>query len=85
MVRATLAAAGIRGPAAKRQHYHRHGRGRRHHAGHQRPGPLMSRPRNVEAARALLNAPPLSDAELTAEEDADPTTLAEAEASVKNA
>lgn len=42
-------------------------------------------PSNVEAARALLNAPALSDAELTAEVDADPTTLAEAEANVKNA
>ena len=42
-------------------------------------------PSNVEAARALLDAPALSEAELAAEVDADPTTLAEAEANVKNA
>lgn len=40
---------------------------------------------HLEAARALLNTPALSDAELTAEEEADPTTLEEAEARVKNA
>lgn len=39
---------------------------------------------DVEAARAILNAPPPSDAELTAEEESDPTTLEEAEARIKH-
>ena len=39
----------------------------------------------AEAAQALLNAPMPTEAELTAEEEADPTTLAEAEAAVKDA
>ena len=42
-------------------------------------------PSHAEAARALLNAPALTEAELIAEAAADPTTLAEAEAEVKNA
>jgi hypothetical protein len=42
-------------------------------------------PSNVEAARAILNAPSLSDADLIAAEEADPTTLAEAEAEIKYA
>lgn len=42
-------------------------------------------PSNAEAARALLNSPSPTEAELTAEVDADPTTLAQAEARVKHA
>lgn len=41
-------------------------------------------PSNIEAARAILNAPPPSEAELAAEAEADPTSLEEAEARVKN-
>jgi len=37
----------------------------------------------VESARALLNTPPPTEAELTAAEEADPTTLEEAENRVK--
>ena len=37
-------------------------------------------PSDAEAARAILNAPAPTEEELTAEEEADPTTLAEAEA-----
>lgn len=40
---------------------------------------------HAEAARALLNAPAMSEEELAQEAAADPTTLAEAEAQVKNA
>lgn len=40
---------------------------------------------NVEAAQTLLNAPPPSDEELIAQEEADPTTLEEAEERVKHA
>ena len=39
---------------------------------------------NAEAARVLLNATAPTEAELSAEVDADPTTLAQAEARVKN-
>ncbi len=42
-------------------------------------------PSNVEAALAILNTPPPSEAELTAEEEADPTRLEDAEAQIKNA
>ncbi len=42
-------------------------------------------PSQAEHARALLDAPAPTDAELTAEMDADPLTLAQAEASVKHA
>lgn len=42
-------------------------------------------PSQAEEARVLLNTPALSDAELAAEVDADPLTLAQAEASVKHA
>ena len=42
-------------------------------------------PSNVEAARALLNADSPTEEELIAEEEADPTTLEEAEARVRNA
>jgi hypothetical protein len=42
-------------------------------------------PSNVEAARAILSASPLTEEELAAEEAADPTTLEEAEARVKDA
>lgn len=42
-------------------------------------------PSNVEAARALLNAAVPTEEELAAEAEADPTTLAEAEARVRNA
>ena len=42
-------------------------------------------PANVEAAQTLLNAPPPSDEELIAQEEADPTTLEEAEERVKKA
>ncbi len=42
-------------------------------------------PSNFEAARALLGAAFPTEAELTAEEEADPTTLEEAEARVRNA
>ncbi len=42
-------------------------------------------PSNVEAARALLNAPALSEEELAAEAASDPMTLAQAEAEVRNA
>ncbi len=42
-------------------------------------------PANVEAAQTLLNAPSPSEEELIAEEEADPTTLAEAEERVKHA
>lgn len=40
---------------------------------------------NVEAARAILNAPPPTEEELIAEEEADMMTLEEAEARVKHA
>lgn len=40
-------------------------------------------PADFEAARAILSAPPPSEDELTAEQEADSTTLAEAEARVK--
>jgi hypothetical protein len=46
---------------------------------------LYVAPSNVEAARALLGASEPTEAELIAEEEADPTTLAEAEARVRNA
>jgi hypothetical protein len=39
-------------------------------------------PSNLEAARAILNAASPSEEELAAEEEADPTTLAEAEARI---
>ncbi len=42
-------------------------------------------PSNAEAARAMLSASAPTEAELTAEEEADPTTLEEAEARVRNA
>ena len=42
-------------------------------------------PEDAEAANAILNADAPTEEELTAEEEADPTTLAEAEAAVKNA
>ncbi len=42
-------------------------------------------PANVEAAQTLINAPALSDEELIALEEGDPTTLAEAEERVKHA
>jgi hypothetical protein len=40
-------------------------------------------PSNLEAARAVLNTP-MTEAELVAAEEADPTTLAEAERQVKH-
>ncbi|HEV2471729.1 MAG TPA: hypothetical protein VGS41_03630 [Chthonomonadales bacterium] len=40
--------------------------------------------RDVEPARAVLNAPETTEADLTAEEEADPTTLEGAEARTKN-
>lgn len=46
---------------------------------------LWVAPSHAEAARALLNAPAPSDAELSAEVDADPLILEQAEANVKNA
>jgi hypothetical protein len=42
-------------------------------------------PSNIEAARAILNAPPLTEAELMAAAEADPTTLEEAEKNARNA
>jgi hypothetical protein len=42
-------------------------------------------PYDLEAARALLSAPTPTEAQLTAEEAADPTTLEEAENNVRNA
>ena len=42
-------------------------------------------PDEVEAARAILNAPPPTDEELAAAQAADPTTIEEAEAAVKDA
>lgn len=42
-------------------------------------------PSNVEAARAILNAPPLTEAELIAAAEADPTTLEQAEENARNA
>jgi hypothetical protein len=42
-------------------------------------------PSQVEAAKAILTAPAPTEEELTAEEEADPRTLEEAEAAVKNA
>ena len=45
---------------------------------------LYVAPSNVEAARALLSASNPTEAELVAEEEADPTTLEEAEARVRN-
>lgn len=41
-------------------------------------------PSHVEAARALLNGPALTEEELAAEAAADPMTLAQAEAEVRN-
>lgn len=46
---------------------------------------LYVAPSNVEAARALLSASTPTEAELIAEEEADPTTLEEAEERVRNA
>src|SRR5262249_7785540 len=46
---------------------------------------VLVSPANVEAARALLDAPVPTEEELTAEEEADPVKLEEAEARVKNA
>ena len=46
---------------------------------------LYVAPSNVEAARALLSAATPTEEELIAEEEADPTTLEEAEARVRNA
>ena len=43
---------------------------------------IVVAPSHVEAARALLNAPALTEEELAAEAAADPTTLAQAEAEV---
>lgn|GEM_PF-1880763 len=40
-------------------------------------------PSNLEAARAILNAASPTEEELAAEEEEDPTTLAEAEARIK--
>ena len=42
-------------------------------------------PEDVEAARAILNAPQPTEEELVAEQASDPTTLEEAEANIKNA
>ncbi len=46
---------------------------------------IVVAPSHVEAARALLNAPALTEEELAAEAAADPTTLAQAEAEVRKA
>jgi hypothetical protein len=46
---------------------------------------LYVAPSNVEAARALLNTSAPTEEELIAEEEADPTTLEEAEARARNA
>jgi len=46
---------------------------------------LYVAPSNAEAARALLSAASPTEEELIAEEEADPTTLEEAEARVRNA
>ncbi len=42
-------------------------------------------PSQVEAARAVLTMPPPTEEELAAEEEADPKTLEQAEAEVRNA
>lgn len=42
-------------------------------------------PSNIEAARAILNAPTLTEAELIAAAEADPITLEEAEKNARNA
>jgi len=83
IVCATLAAAGIpatvlnaeRGPAEGMMPY----------LGFTWAHGVFVAPSNVEAARAILNTPAPTEEELTAEEEADPTTLAEAEARVKDA
>jgi hypothetical protein len=46
---------------------------------------LYVAPSDAEAARAVLSAATPTEDELTAEEEADPTTLEEAEARVRNA
>jgi hypothetical protein len=83
VVRATLTAAGI--PATLLNSSLNAGAAFAEGVGDTWRNGVFVSPSNVEAARAVLNAPALSEVDLIAAEEADPTTLAEAEAQIKDA
>lgn len=83
IVCATLHAAGIH--AAIQSQYRAPAAGMMTYLGQSEPRGVLVATSDVPAARTILEAPSPTEQELTAEQEANPMTLEEAEARVKNA